>query len=452
VRKQAGLLEVSFHRVSGLAGQSGLPVAPKPAEASMRHVYDANGHPTFPEEFFNLVFQNTIGKNSLDVELRFRGKNGEVLQRWYRSKKQLKRDWLNIVAKNSVGGYDVDFTVVPRERDNSSNKEHKLPEPPILNCFWADLDVGDGKPFATKEAALRQIVEVGPEPNILVSSGRGLHPYYCLKQAKTIAAGRVEALLKKLAARLSADAVAARPTRLMRVPHTINHKYEKLVRFSIVRQKGYRLKTLEQCWGGEAATTKRSGRQQDIEIEADRTVNYDDLFSGHIKRFVRSTQSDEATGLCPFHKDHRSSFSVNLKTGLWLCHATGCGARGNAKQFCKNLKLNCNNVKEIRRFPRPSIIPQNEEWAAQVVFRAVYDYLKHQIHFTHEWQAVVVTLWAMGTYLHKQFPCYGHLWLNSPTTHSGKSKLLSVCGPFATNLRNHSSSLHQQFYFVFLLR
>src|SRR5260370_18497650 len=32
----------------------------------------------------------------------------------------------------------------------------------------------------------------------------------------------------------------------------------------------------------------------------------------------------------------------------------------------------------------------------------------------------------MGTYLPQQFPCYGHLWLNSPTTQSGKTKLLDV--------------------------
>ena len=33
---------------------------------------------------------------------------------------------------------------------------------------------------------------------------------------------------------------------------------------------------------------------------------------------------DEATSLCPFHNDHHPSFSINLETGLWFCHA-GCG-------------------------------------------------------------------------------------------------------------------------------
>lgn len=39
----------------------------------------------------------------------------------------------------------------------------------------------------------------------------------------------------------------------------------------------------------------------------------------------------EASALCPFHNDRHPSFSVNLETGLWCCHA-GCGG-GNAFDF-----------------------------------------------------------------------------------------------------------------------
>jgi len=81
---------------------------------------------------------------------------------------------------------------------------------------------------------------------------------------------------------------------------------------------------------------------------------------------------------------------------------------------------------EIRRFPRLRTITIEEEFATKAVFRSLHDYVISQIHFTHDWQPTLVSLWAMGTYLYMQFPCYGHLWLNSPTTHSGKSKLLSV--------------------------
>jgi len=81
---------------------------------------------------------------------------------------------------------------------------------------------------------------------------------------------------------------------------------------------------------------------------------------------------------------------------------------------------------KLQRFPRERIVPKGEEWPSEQVFDAAYSYVRGQIQFSRDWQPVVVTLWAMGTYLHQQFPCYGHLWLNSPTTHSGKSKLLNV--------------------------
>src|SRR5215472_12932882 len=39
---------------------------------------------------------------------------------------------------------------------------------------------------------------------------------------------------------------------------------------------------------------------------------------------LRKTATAEASGLCPFHDDQNPSFTVNLETGLWCCHA-GCG-------------------------------------------------------------------------------------------------------------------------------
>jgi CHC2 zinc finger len=37
-----------------------------------------------------------------------------------------------------------------------------------------------------------------------------------------------------------------------------------------------------------------------------------------------------ATGLCPFHADSHPSFSANLVTGGFVCHATTCGAKGGS--------------------------------------------------------------------------------------------------------------------------
>jgi len=49
-----------------------------------------------------------------------------------------------------------------------------------------------------------------------------------------------------------------------------------------------------------------------------------DFYQAHIERF--RPRGRFAMGLCPFHDDHHSSFSVNLETGSYKCFA--CGAHG----------------------------------------------------------------------------------------------------------------------------
>lgn len=49
-----------------------------------------------------------------------------------------------------------------------------------------------------------------------------------------------------------------------------------------------------------------------------------DYYAKELKRFY--PKKTQATALCPFHRDRNPSFSVNLKTGAYLCFACGeCG-------------------------------------------------------------------------------------------------------------------------------
>ncbi len=64
-------------------------------------------------------------------------------------------------------------------------------------------------------------------------------------------------------------------------------------------------------------------------------MRYLDLFRAQVKRLVIRNRQGE--GRCPFHDDARASFSVNLESGLWKCHAGGCGLQGNAKQFAERV-------------------------------------------------------------------------------------------------------------------
>ena len=62
-----------------------------------------------------------------------------------------------------------------------------------------------------------------------------------------------------------------------------------------------------------------------------------ELFYTHIKGLKQSGGDGQYYGHCPFHEDNHPSFSVNLVTGLWCCHA-GCG-RGDAATFAEELGL-----------------------------------------------------------------------------------------------------------------
>jgi len=60
---------------------------------------------------------------------------------------------------------------------------------------------------------------------------------------------------------------------------------------------------------------------------------YAEFYSQYIRNpRLRGSQMDAQ---CPFHEDRRASFSANVETGLWKCHA-GCGD-GNARQFAERL-------------------------------------------------------------------------------------------------------------------
>lgn len=49
-----------------------------------------------------------------------------------------------------------------------------------------------------------------------------------------------------------------------------------------------------------------------------------EYYCGELIRYARG--KSQCTGLCPFHDDHKPSFTANLETGAFICFA--CGASG----------------------------------------------------------------------------------------------------------------------------
>lgn len=102
-----------------------------------------------------------------------------------------------------------------------------------VKSFWADLDVGPTKGYATVEEALTALLDwcakTGvPVPTYIVLSGSGLHVYWALMNAISIL--RWQALADRMKALMLATGLKIDPTRtadsasVLRVPGTMNYK------------------------------------------------------------------------------------------------------------------------------------------------------------------------------------------------------------------------------------
>lgn len=65
-------------------------------------------------------------------------------------------------------------------------------------------------------------------------------------------------------------------------------------------------------------------------------MNYKELFETYVKG-LKERSNGQVVGYCPFHNDRKRSWSGNIETGLWFCHA-GCES-GNAYQFAKRIGI-----------------------------------------------------------------------------------------------------------------
>lgn len=111
-----------------------------------------------------------------------------------------------------------------RKRDNVKS----------LQALWLDIDVGDGKSYATKPVAVRELVsfckKIGLPPSLVVDSGGGVHAYWLIDEPVTPQIWKpvAEALKAACAAEgLQADpACTADAARVLRPLGTLNHKHD----------------------------------------------------------------------------------------------------------------------------------------------------------------------------------------------------------------------------------
>jgi hypothetical protein len=115
--------------------------------------------------------------------------------------------------------HDVYFGAAPRQ-GNVGTKEGVT----RLSSIWGDLDVKDKH---TIDNRVEQLNGLSCSPSILVWSGGGYHPYWFLTEQATGAhdLARAERIMARISEGLDGDAVHDR-SRILRVPGTLNHKYD----------------------------------------------------------------------------------------------------------------------------------------------------------------------------------------------------------------------------------
>ena len=118
-------------------------------------------------------------------------------------------------------------------RQASRRHDGKLSNCWTIDAFWADIDFKD-RPDAE---ARRRLDTFAQEPNVVVRSGGGLHCYWVLDEPADVQTSepRIRNILRRLARAVGGDLYSAEPARVLRIPGTLNYKYDPPRRVSIER-------------------------------------------------------------------------------------------------------------------------------------------------------------------------------------------------------------------------
>jgi len=298
---------------------------------------------SYPKKFFKTLYGDFFERHpQLVLQLRFRKHPlGHVWHEVYWDLTHLEERWCHIEEMNNED-HDVEFSVAPRVSHYSKRKKENsmraLPEPPRFSCLWADIDVGDKATaqFETPKAAARHLIKRKLQPTILVSSGSGLHAYYCLNRftSKT-SSHRWKQCLESLASKLHGEAGSAiEPTRFMRVPNTVNWNNEKQTSYSITGGGAFSRERLKKWLNPDNVEVNKAHEKSGADQVED-GFKYLRAFR-HLRGFRWDGNSEWCNFRCPnserhSHGDAKPSCRGNLKHGGCKCMV--CGWKGEISRL-----------------------------------------------------------------------------------------------------------------------
>jgi hypothetical protein len=202
---------------------------------------------------------------------------------------------------------DVYFGVAPHAREDRTKAGVDA-----VPALWADFDDGN---------AVAALGAFPLKPSALVSSGRGHHAYFALKEPVELR--QAESLLRRLVAALHADPQATSADRLLRLPGTRNHKTDPPAEVQLLELDAglkYSADELERHLPPDPAPVVHEARPTESGGP-----------SAPVQRLLDQLEDVRATGagwsaLCPAHEDTRPSLTISEgDEGRALVHCfAGC--------------------------------------------------------------------------------------------------------------------------------
>lgn len=165
-----------------------------------------------------------------------------------------------------AGARDLYFGVHPVAAPKGAYERGKIEDVAAINCLFAEFD---GKDFGGKDAAADYVARLIPRPSVVVDSGGGFHCYWLLADTfylhDAASRERAERLQKAWVTYTGGDPGAADLARVLRVPGTLNTKYDppREVRFVHADfQCVYELSELE-ALAGDTLPVRGNGHKQE---------------------------------------------------------------------------------------------------------------------------------------------------------------------------------------------
>lgn len=186
-------------------------------------------------------------------------------------------------------------------RDGRGGKKENLVNIPVV---WADIDFKN----TSREIALQKLSDFPFKPSIILKSGGGVHLYWLLKQpAENGDQAAVEGICRRIAARLGGDMAATDAARIMRIPGTLNRKYDpaRTCEVSRIDDFHYSLEDFQEILPPVSSR------------EADQPTNESDWISELMKGVGEGQRNAAATKLAGYYINKLSLFDVTEILSLW---------------------------------------------------------------------------------------------------------------------------------------